>query len=152
MPRDLFDHDRLVEQKIQDAIRDGQFDHLPRGRLAEQDRDYEPNWWLKRLMEREDLARAARVPRATDLRDRLALIEQGQDASIFRKSNNRHIDLRNGMVALMVGTGLLIGYLLERAGLPGFVAYPAMVLILGGLGLIGYYLYLGNRVMEEEVI
>jgi len=85
-------------------------------------------------------------------RIRLALIEQGQDASIFRKSNNRHIDLRNGMVALMVGTGLLIGYLLERAGLPGFVAYPAMVLILGGLGLIGYYLYLGNRVMEEEVI
>ena len=86
MARDLFDHERLVEQKIQDAIRDGLFDDLPRGRLAELDRDYEPNWWLKRLMEREDLARVARVPKAPDLRDRLALIEELCDEDAVRRA------------------------------------------------------------------
>lgn len=85
-------------------------------------------------------------------RIRLALIDQGKDASIFRKSSHRNLALRNGLVAVMVGAGLLTGYLLEKVGMPGFVAYTAMVLIFGGLGLIGYYVYLRNQPAVEEMV
>ena len=64
----------LVEQRIDAARREGAFDQVPRGRLAIQDAEYEPDWWLKRLLERESLASTARVPRAGSLHDRLALI------------------------------------------------------------------------------
>lgn len=85
-------------------------------------------------------------------RIRLALIDQGKDVSIFRKSSRRSLALRNGLVAVMVGAGLLIGYLLEKVGIPGFVAYTAMVLIFGGIGLVAYYFYERKRTAAEEMV
>lgn len=85
-------------------------------------------------------------------RIRMALIEQGKDASIFKVSNDRTLSLRNGLVAIMVGIGLILGYLLEEAGMSDFVAYLSMVLIMGGLGLVGFYTYARNRIPMEETV
>lgn len=85
-------------------------------------------------------------------RIRMALIEQGKDAGIFRKDFRTITALRNGMVGLMGGVGLLLGYFLERTGVPGFVAYSSMVLIFGGLGLIGFYWYVKSRGIAEELV
>lgn len=85
-------------------------------------------------------------------RIRMALIERDKDASIFRKTQDRSIALRNGIVAVMSGVGLILGYVLEMAGFPGFVAYLGMVLIFGGLGLISYYWYVSRQETSEELL
>lgn len=80
----------------------------------------------------------------------MALIERDKDAGIFRKSRDRSLALRNGLVGIMVGVGLLLGYQLEQIGVTPFVAYLSMVFIFGGLGLVGYYLYAQKNLPEEE--
>lgn len=85
-------------------------------------------------------------------RIRLALIDQGKDVSIFRGKTSRTAPLRNGIVALMSGIGVVMGFFLERSGMPAFVAYLSMVLIFGGLGLISYYLYMRSRYPAEEIV
>ena len=82
----------------------------------------------------------------------MALIERDKDAGIFRKSRDRSLALRNGLVGVMVGIGLLLGYQLEQTGMPSFVAYLSMVFIFGGVGLIGYYLYAQKHLPEEREI
>ena len=73
-------------------------------------------------------------------RERMALIDSGQDASIFSNQflNNKE-NLKYGIVAVMGGLGLVIGDFLQNIGLEEFVAYFSMVLIFGGAGLIMFY-------------
>ena len=85
-------------------------------------------------------------------RIRMALIERDKDAGIFRKSRDRSLALRNGLVGVMVGVGLLLGYQLEQMGVTAFVAYLSMVFIFGGIGLIGYYVYAQKNLAEEREI
>ncbi len=85
-------------------------------------------------------------------RERMALIESGRDARIFkpeRDDSNR--SLKYGMVSVMAGLGLLIASVLERLGMPGEVAYFSMVLIFGGMGLLAYYFSLKAR-RESDVV
>lgn len=51
-------HTQWVELQIQRAMRDGEFDNLPgAGKpIPGIDRPYDPDWWLKRLIERERLS------------------------------------------------------------------------------------------------
>jgi hypothetical protein len=85
-------------------------------------------------------------------RIRMALIERDKDAGIFRKTRDRSLALRNGLVGVMVGVGILLGYQLEQLGVTPFVAYLSMVFIFGGLGLIAYYLYAQKKLPEEREI
>lgn len=74
-------------------------------------------------------------------RERMALIESGQDANIFHKTKKRALsnNLKIGIVAVMSGIGLVAGHFLQAIGLDEFVAYFAMVLIFGGTGLVVFY-------------
>lgn len=82
-------------------------------------------------------------------KERMALIEHGKDAGIFKAAQSQIESLKFGIVAVMIGIGLLIGHLLEKAGLPEFVAYFSMILILGGAGLTGFYYLQKNRDHSE---
>lgn len=81
-------------------------------------------------------------------RERMALIDSGQDASIFSRKFNNKENLKFGVVAVMSGLGLLAGEFLQKAGLEDFVAYFSMVLIFGGTGLILYYFLIQNKFKE----
>jgi len=59
-----------AEAQIQEAMRKGEFDHLPgAGKpLADQGRPYDPDWWLKSLVQREQISL---LPPALQARRRL---------------------------------------------------------------------------------
>lgn len=83
-------------------------------------------------------------------KQRMALIEHGKDASIFRqyKDGNPGQALKLGLVAVAIGFGVLAGYLFSRLGLPAAVAYFAMILMLGGGGLLLFYRIMRDRELE----
>ncbi len=87
------------------------------------------------------------------LKVRMALIEAGKDASIFQGKGYKKFEaLKYGILAVMAGIGILFGELLENTGLPGVVAYFSMILIMGGLGLVGFYIYVSKHVEQEEAL
>jgi hypothetical protein len=80
-------------------------------------------------------------------KERMALIEEGADASLFatRKKSFTNITLKFGMLATGIGMGILMGALLvEYTRLIEPVAYFSMIFIFGGLGLII------NALMEKK--
>lgn len=84
-------------------------------------------------------------------RERMALIEKDKDASIF-SSNERDKSnaLKHGILGIMIGCGIFMGSLIERIGLlDGVAAYFSMILILGGIGLTGFY-FLINLERKKE--
>ncbi len=85
---------------------------------------------------------------STRYRIRMALIENDKTAEIFRSYQDRPNALKYGLVAIMVGIGILVGYILEQTGMDAFVAYCSMVLILGGAGLLIYYRWGGRGAYE----
>jgi len=73
-------------------------------------------------------------------RERMALIEKGIDLSEFYKEPNRHLMLKAGMLFMGVAIGLYVAYATTTVlPIPAVVAYFAMILLFGGLGLILYY-------------
>lgn len=85
-------------------------------------------------------------------RERMALVERGVDAKIFATTYRLDNSLKVGIVAIMIGIGLFMGYLLERSGLPDVVAYFTMVLIFGGAGLVGFYFLVKGKDKEGEEV
>mgnify|MGYP001466243089 CR=1 FL=1 len=86
-------------------------------------------------------------------RERMALIESGQDARIFKRDSDQPgRSLKFGMVAVMSGLGLLVANFLERLGMPGELAYFSMVLIFGGMGLLAYYFTLKVRRETSDIL
>jgi len=83
-------------------------------------------------------------------RERLALIEKGADASLFTAGKepsqagntlNRIFNvLKIGLFLIGIGLGIVAGYLISMAGMEEGAAYPSMIFLFGGLGLIVYYL------------
>ena len=85
---------------------------------------------------------------------RMALIESGRDASIFRsrKKVDRLRTLKNGVVSLMVGLGVMVGYLMNQiAGIPEEVALVSSIFLFIGMGLIAFYAYAMKQPISEEV-
>lgn len=85
-------------------------------------------------------------------KERLALIEKGADASLFNtgsKSNNWMKGILTiGLLGIGIGIGVLIGGLLEMAGLDDDWAYPSMIFTGGGLGLVvGFFI---TRKLDKE--
>jgi hypothetical protein len=76
-------------------------------------------------------------------KERLALIEKGMDSSIFQtqETHGRYNALKWGLVIVGVGIGLIFGNIFDMNGIMDEeVAYFAMTLVFGGLGLLVYYL------------
>ena len=82
-------------------------------------------------------------------KERLALIEKGADASMFRIGRDQvertsfgkvFNVLKVGLFLIGGGLGVVAGYLLDVAGMAPGASYTSMVLILAGLGLVVYYL------------
>ena len=87
-------------------------------------------------------------------KERLALIENGADASLFKSGSAKNfggvIVINIALLAIGIGVGVLIGNVLENGGMDEDIAYPAMVFICGGLGLLVAY-FLDSAFGMEEV-
>lgn len=87
-------------------------------------------------------------------KERMALIEKGMDASIFKEVSNTHgryNALKWGLVIVGVGIGLILGNIFDIHGImDDDVAYFAMVFVFGGLGLLSYYLLIRKIKPEKE--
>lgn len=84
-------------------------------------------------------------------KERMALIQHGQQANIFRAKKNGADGLKFGLLSLGIGLGLFIGSLLEMilqtdSPIPHF----GMMLTLGGAGLIVYYLLLQKKESDHD--
>jgi hypothetical protein len=72
--------------------------------------------------------------------ERMAMIESGQDSSLFREGYNRMSALKYGLLFVFLGLGAGIGSaitIITGAEHPGYII-PSL-LIFGGLGLLVYY-------------
>ncbi|TAK38617.1 MAG: hypothetical protein EPO28_10950 [Saprospiraceae bacterium] len=76
---------------------------------------------------------------------RMALIESGKSADIFKEESSRFAALKYGMTAVGIGLGLLLGSALESETFPAPLPHFSMMLILGGGGLILYYLFVKKQ-------
>lgn len=85
-------------------------------------------------------------------KERMALIQSGKDVGIFHATGPNKMEnaLKYGMVGFMIGVGVLLGYLLETAGLPGVIAYFSMILIMGSFGLMLFYWYYQKKESREK--
>lgn len=89
------------------------------------------------------------------LKIRLALIQAGRDASIFHERGDRTVNrlrtLKQGVVSLMAGFGLMVGSFLDTVtAIPDPIAYIGSVLLLIGTGLIAFYMYISKQPLEER--
>ena len=83
----------------------------------------------------------------------MALIERGSDASIFASRNGEGISLtlRLGLLAMGIGAGILLAEALYTAGMREDIAFPAMIFLTGGMGLLlAYMLDERNRKKQDQ--
>jgi len=72
-------------------------------------------------------------------KERLALIEKGADAKLFNtgsKAGWMKVVLNVGLLGIGIGIGVLLGGLLEMGGLDDEMAFPSMIFVCGGAGLV----------------
>ena len=84
--------------------------------------------------------------------ERMALIEKGADAKIFSFESQRSFGpLRFSLLMIGLGIGLLIGSVLDSAGIVNEppAAYFSMILIFGGAGLL-YSHIIENKKKQGE--
>jgi hypothetical protein len=74
---------RWVDLQVQRAIEQGEFDNLPGAGKPLPPLDNDPNWWLKKLIEREQITGV--LPEALQLRKD----DAGLDAVLDRQSSER---------------------------------------------------------------
>ena len=77
---------------------------------------------------------------ATRHKQRIALLEHGQEAKVFNSARQRNDALKFGMLSIGIGLGILVGYFLDEIGMAAEPAYFSMTLIFGGAALIIFYL------------
>ncbi len=81
-------------------------------------------------------------------KERMALIEKGASAELFNKPNNTsQWNLKLGIMAIGVGIGIVIANIFVSIGLLAEqVAFPSMIFIFAGIGLVAsYYLTEGSK-------
>lgn len=74
-------------------------------------------------------------------REKAALIEKGIDPSQFdSKPNNQQNSLKIGLLLIGVALGVVGGYILNLTlGIPNFVAYSVMILVICGIVLVYFH-------------
>jgi len=87
-------------------------------------------------------------------KERLALIEKGADATLFKSGPGKNVAgtivLNISFLAIGIGIGVLLANLLEMGGMDGDVAYPAMIFICGGIGLLAGFFASRKFISEKE--
>ncbi len=81
-------------------------------------------------------------------KERMALIEKGASAELFTKPMRAgKWGLKLGVMAIGVGIGIVIGnFFVTRGWLDDEVAFPAMIFLFGGIGLVAsYYLSISKK-------
>ncbi|MCK9218750.1 MAG: hypothetical protein M0P47_01705 [Bacteroidales bacterium] len=74
-------------------------------------------------------------------KERLALIQQGIDASIFESHKNQPSSLKWGLLLVGIGIGIILGKILAvYTTLDEEPAFFSMICLFGGLGLIFYHI------------
>jgi hypothetical protein len=70
--------------------------------------------------------------------EKIALIQKGMDPSLLNpKRNNQPSSFKIGLLLIGIALGILVGYILNlTTGIPNFVAYPTMILVICGSVLI----------------
>ena len=82
-------------------------------------------------------------------KERLALIESGQDAKVFNMEKNVSPSLKFSLLLIGLGIGALVGYILEQTTtMEEGISYFSMILVFGGIGLLVYY-YLARKKAKE---
>ncbi|NQU54328.1 MAG: hypothetical protein HQ522_17515 [Bacteroidetes bacterium] len=86
----------------------------------------------------------------TRSRERLALVEKGTDASIFKIDPVRkRLDLvKWGIFLIALGLGVVGGFVLSK-GINEVVAFFTSILVFGGIGLIVAY-FVTNKLAKKE--
>jgi len=88
---------------------------------------------------------------STRNKERMALIEKGADASLFRTGKKPFSVLKLGMFFVGVGIGILAGNILAvSTNLEEPVPYFSMILLFGGASLIAYYLIEKKKKEKED--
>lgn len=85
---------------------------------------------------------------STRSKERLALIEKGVDAQIFKSTPSKYTLLKWGIVFIGAAVGVIAGYGLSLI-MNQHVAYFAMIFLFGGIGLIAAYL-ITRKLSEKE--
>lgn len=85
-------------------------------------------------------------------KERLALIEKGADAKLFnsgKKFSFGEFVLNLALLAIGIGTGVLVGALFEQGGMEEGVAYTSSIFIFGGIGLTASF-FLNRKLSQKE--
>jgi len=88
-------------------------------------------------------------------KERLALIEKGADAKLFKsgpgsKNYGGIIVINIACLAIGIGIGVLLGSFVEMSGMTGQVAMPSMIFICGGIGLLAGFFASRKFINEKE--
>lgn len=79
-------------------------------------------------------------------KERMALIEKGADAGMFKSKGNRLSALKWGMLFLGVGIGVLFGNILAvYTNLEEAVSYISMIFLFGGISLILHHVFINKQ-------
>jgi hypothetical protein len=84
----------------------------------------------------------------TRTKERLALVEKGLDAGIFKGECSQLSLVKWGIFLIAIGIGVVAGFALSR-GINEVVAFFTAILVCGGLGLIVAY-WVTNKLLKKE--
>ncbi|MDD4108282.1 MAG: hypothetical protein PHH93_06155 [Prolixibacteraceae bacterium] len=76
----------------------------------------------------------------TRTKERLALIEKGADASLFKNKASKYSSIKWGIFLIGVAIGVISGYALSTVIKEEEVAYFSMIFLFGGTGLIAAHI------------
>lgn len=84
----------------------------------------------------------------TRTKERLALVEKGVDAGIFKVSGSKYALLKWGIFLIALAVGVISGYALANV-IDEVAAFFTMILLFGGIGLIVAYI-ITNVLSKKE--
>ena len=84
----------------------------------------------------------------TRTKERLALVEKGADASIFKVESSKYALLKWGIFLISLAAGVITGYALSGV-IDEVAAFFTMILFCGGVGLIVAY-WVTNALSKKE--
>ncbi len=86
-------------------------------------------------------------------RERLALIEKGADAKIFKTAGSQTFGrtvLSFSLLSIGIGFGVLMGSVFEAMGVVEEVAYTSCIFIFGGIGFLSSFFAAKKLVPEKD--
>ncbi len=84
----------------------------------------------------------------TRTKERLALIEKGADASIFKTESSKYALLKWGIFLIALAVGVITGFALSSV-INEVAAFFTMILLFGGIGLIVAH-FITNSLAKKE--